>query len=112
MKKRVLLLIFALLFAYSASSANDTLRAFEPASGAIAPPLPPEQVEEGKYILTLKLIDYETKELINDTHVNIGIRGAEETNMLQYVGKDGLLKLMLENGLYEITLKADELETL
>jgi len=109
MKKGVI--VFILFLVLSCYASAEDLPAFELNNAAVAPPMPPVTTEEGKLRLELELKDYNTKELINDTHVGITLVSDETANTLQYVGGSGILKLSLEPGDYEIVLKVDKIET-
>ena len=109
MKKRVI--VFTLFLILSFCVVAEELPTFELDNAVVAPPLPPETVDEGKLEFQLELKDYDTKKLINDTHVDIALISDKTINTLQYVGSSGILKLVLEPGDYEIVLKVDKIET-
>ena len=112
-KKRWFLLVVVLICLVSVSAQSET--PFEVES-VIVPPGPPEEGKEvtDKFTVTLELKDYVTKELINDTHVNLDLVDKstnEMVNTLKYVGGDGVVELRLYEGMYDVVLKVDKIDT-
>lgn len=121
-KKRLLvitLILCSILINVNAQTNTTGLETFESIGEEItdiSPPSPPEIIEEipKKFSLYLELKDYNTKELVNDIHVNIeiyDITNKKETKTLQYVDEKGVLKLKLYPGNWKIKLKVDKLDT-
>ena len=114
MVKKRLLLVFLLSF-YLISVKAEIENTFESKS-VISPPPPPEEGREisDKFTVLFQLKDYLTKELINDTHVNIEILEKttnQKINTLKYVGSNGIVDLRLPEGMYDIALKVDKIGT-
>ena len=114
-KKGYFLIFLVLSCLVSVCAQSET--PFEATEEAIiAPPPPPEEEKEiiGKLDVIFELKDYDLKNLISDIHVNLEIldkETGEKTNTLKYVGNDGLVKLRLYKGTYDITLKVDKIDT-
>ena len=115
-KKRIFLVIILAFFINLkiVMPVNDgsVEKTFDEEIADITPPLIPDDKERFSLDLTLK--DYNTKNIIGDIHVNINridLVSKKEINTLQYVDKNGILRLMLNSGSYEITLKIDDLTT-
>jgi len=113
MGKKGYLLLGMILFSFFIKvNAQEALPNFETSDNIIVPPSPP--IEGEKPLIMLKILDYNSKELISDIHVNIKYldkRLNKEIETLQYVDKSGTVKLNLENGNYQITLKVDKIDT-
>lgn len=82
----------------------------------VAPPTPPEEGMEitEKRDIVLELRDYDSKNLIKGIHANLEIvnmQTNERISTLRYVSDDGLVKLRLYEGEYDIILKVDKVET-
>lgn len=107
--------MFLIVFVILLNSINAQNEApFETAKVSVTPPPPPEEDISKKYIIIFELKDYDSKILINDLHVNLEIvnkEANERINTLKYVGDNGLVKLYLSKGIYDITLKVDKIET-
>ena len=108
LKKRVLSIAILLLSISIVCAQDKGVEMFD--SFSIMPPGPPDDNPK----ISFELRDYESKELINDIHMNIFILDLEEgseVNTLQYVDEEGILELRLDPGSYEIILKVDDLGT-
>ncbi len=109
--------LFFIVFIFILSSINaQTETPFDAESSIVAPPPPPEEELEmvEKLNVVFELKDYDSKNLINDIHVNLEIidKGTnEKTSTLKYVGNNGLTRLRLYKGEYDITLKVDKIDT-
>lgn len=122
-KKRLLVIILILsvtLIDVSAQTDTTGLESFESIREGVidvSPPAPPDEISEEvptRFNLYLELKDYNTKELVNDIHVNIeiyDITNKKETKTLQYVDEEGILKFKLYPGDWNIKLKVDKLDT-
>jgi len=114
MRKKRYFLLSLILFCLVSVYAQTT--PFTAEELVIAPPPPPEEGKEisEKMDIVLELKDYDSKNLISDIHVTIEIlnkENGERVNTLKYIGGDGLVKLRLYKGVYDITLKVDMIET-
>ncbi|MDP7179934.1 MAG: hypothetical protein QF824_01575 [Candidatus Woesearchaeota archaeon] len=112
-KKRWVLLVMVLICLVSVNAQTDT--PFE-VDSVIVPPGPPEEGTEvtDKFTVVLELKDYVTKELINDTHVNLELVDKstnEKISTLKYVGGEGVMELRLFEGAYDFVLKVDKIDT-
>lgn len=112
MKKRCFLLFLVLYCLVSVNAQSP----FEAGEAVVAPPSPPEEGREisERLDVVLELKDYDSKNLINDIHVTIEVLDKDDgrkTNTLKYIGSDGLVRLRLYKGAYDITLKVDKVET-
>jgi len=114
-KKRYFLIFLILPCLASIYAQSET--PFEVTEEAvIAPPPPPEEEKEiaGKLDVVLELKDYDLKNWISDIHVNLEMvykETGKKVNTLKYVGDDGSVRLRLDKGLYDITLKVDKIDT-
>jgi len=117
-KKKRFIIIFLVFFvdlhiAFALNHTDSVEKTFEIGDVFdISPPTVPDDKE--RFSLNLILKEYNTKNIIGDIHVNINridLVSKKEINTLQYVDKNGILRLMLKPGSYDITLKIDDLTT-
>ena len=113
-KKRYLLVFLILICLIRVYAQTDEV--FTAEESIVAPPSPPEEEEEiaEKLDVVFELNDYDSKSLISDIHVNVEIMDKENnkaSNTLKYVGNDGIVRLRLYKGRYDISLKVDKVDT-
>jgi len=105
-----LVLLLMIIFVSSVSAENG-LESFDAGDEIIAPPPPPETET---YDIFLELMEYQTKNLISDIHVEVELYNdisGEDMKTLKYVGENGFLVLSLEQATWRIVLKVDKIET-
>ena len=65
--------------------------------------------------INFNLYDFQTKELISDTHVNLILYNPltnKEVNTVKFVDESGILNFQIEPGEWEVALKIDDITTL
>ena len=113
-KKGYFLILLILFMVISVHAQNDDV--FSSNEKIIAPPLPPEEGKEvtEKADVIFELRDYETKELIRDIHADLYVYDSDgklSVSTIKYVGSDGLLKVRMYNGNYDIILRVDNIDS-